>query len=182
MPTIIISWRAPNKLLVENPLVSILHIHSFSAHYREQHEKYLYHQSSHYGKYGWHNHQSTCTSYWYKSGCAGRLVSRSQTAFFLLWGGGKKRPHTKEKKAVWLRETTGRPLNTVYRLHFASRSSNVWLPLQAKNNVTSAPASTALIQVSHQSHYGLTESCTSPTRYWREPERNGIQRRTKVLW
>ena len=31
--TIIISWRAPNKILVENPLASTLHIHSFWAHY-----------------------------------------------------------------------------------------------------------------------------------------------------
>ena len=31
--TIIISWRAPNKLLVENLLASMLRIHSFSAHY-----------------------------------------------------------------------------------------------------------------------------------------------------
>jgi len=31
--TIIISWHVPNDLLVENLLASILHIHSFSAHY-----------------------------------------------------------------------------------------------------------------------------------------------------
>jgi len=31
--TIIISWRMPNYILVENPLASTLHIHSFSAHY-----------------------------------------------------------------------------------------------------------------------------------------------------
>ena len=31
--TMIISWCAPNKLLVENPLARTLHIHSFSAHY-----------------------------------------------------------------------------------------------------------------------------------------------------
>jgi len=29
-------------------------------------------------------------------------------------------------------------------LRFASRSSNIWLPFQAKNNVASAPASIAL--------------------------------------
>ena len=29
----IISWHAPNKLLVENLLASMLHIYSFSAHY-----------------------------------------------------------------------------------------------------------------------------------------------------
>ena len=31
--TKIISWRTHNKLLVENPLASMLRIHSFSAHY-----------------------------------------------------------------------------------------------------------------------------------------------------
>jgi len=31
--TIIISWRAPNKLLVENLLASMHCIHLFSAHY-----------------------------------------------------------------------------------------------------------------------------------------------------
>ena len=32
----------------------------------------------------------------------------------------------------------------IITLHFPSRSSNIWLPFQAKNNVASAPASTAL--------------------------------------
>jgi len=63
--TRIISWRAPNKLLVENLLVSALRIHSFSAHYavRELHEKYLYNQTSNYGKYRMHDHQSARPSY-----------------------------------------------------------------------------------------------------------------------
>jgi len=32
----------------------------------------------------------------------------------------------------------------IIRLHFISGSSNVWLPFQAKDNITSAPTSTAL--------------------------------------
>ena len=32
----------------------------------------------------------------------------------------------------------------IITLRFASRSSNVWLPFQTKNNITSNPASTAL--------------------------------------
>ena len=64
----------------------------------------------------------------------------------------------------------------IITLRFASRSSNVWLPFQAKNNVTSTPASTALTKVSHRSHYVRTAN-----RHVRgKRERNGIQRRTKV--
>jgi len=32
----------------------------------------------------------------------------------------------------------------IITLHFAFRSLNIWLPFQAKNNITSAPARTAL--------------------------------------
>ena len=43
---IIISWCAPNCELVENPLASTLHIHSFQPSTQryngEQHDKYLY--------------------------------------------------------------------------------------------------------------------------------------------
>ena len=35
---------------------------------REKHEKHLYSQSSHYGKYRMADHQSACPSYCYKSG------------------------------------------------------------------------------------------------------------------
>ena len=46
----------------------------------------------------------------YLTCCAARLVSRSQTAiqFFFCVGAGK----TKEKIAVWLRETTARQVAT----------------------------------------------------------------------
>ena len=37
----------------------------------------------------------------------------------------------------------------IFTLYFASSSSNVWLAFQAKNNVRSASACTALAQVSH---------------------------------
>ena len=46
----------------------------------------------------------------------------------------------------------------IITLRFASSSSNVWLPFQAKNNVRSAPASTrALHSYVHKSH---TEAIT----------------------
>jgi len=64
----------------------------------------------------------------------------------------------------------------IITLCFASRSSNVWLPFQAKNNVTSAPVSTGLTKVSHRSHY----TCTANRHLCGKGERNGIQRRTKV--
>ena len=55
--TIINSWHIPNKLLLENLLASTLR--SFSAYYavREQREKHLCNQTSHYGKYGMHTRQ-----------------------------------------------------------------------------------------------------------------------------
>ena len=73
--TIIISYLAPNKLLVENLLASTLRIQSFSAHYavlwtENSMKSISTNQISHYGKYGMHDCQSPCPSYWYKSGCA----------------------------------------------------------------------------------------------------------------
>ena len=68
------SWRAPNKLLVENLVsqyASYLLIFSplRSVIGSEQHQKHLYNQTRYYGKYEMHDRQSACPSYWYKSGC-----------------------------------------------------------------------------------------------------------------
>ena len=40
-----------------------------AAVYWEQHEKYLYNQSSHYGKYAMLDHWSMRPIYWFKNGC-----------------------------------------------------------------------------------------------------------------
>jgi len=64
--------RAPNKILVENPLAStffvFLHFQPIACSFidREQHEKHLYNQTSHYGKYGMHDRQSACPGYLYE--------------------------------------------------------------------------------------------------------------------
>jgi len=57
----------------------------------------------------------------------------------------------------------------IITLCFTSSSLNVWLIFQAKNNGRSAPACTALTEVSHWSHNARGKG-----------ERNGVQRRTKV--
>jgi len=65
-------------------------------------------------------------------------------------------------------------LITTLRLLLAVRAC--WAMFQARNNVRSAPASSALTLVSHRSHNVRTTN--------RHPcskgERNGVQRRTKV--
>jgi len=106
---------------------------------REQHEKHLYNQSSHYWKCEVHNRQSTHPNYWYKSGCVA-----------LTW--------------------------CIITFHFAFSSLNVWLIFQAKNNVRSTPACTALIQVLHWSHNARTLT----HHLHGSGERNGVQRRIKV--
>ena len=52
-------------------------------------------------------------------------------------------------------------------LGFASRSSNTWLTFQAKNNIRSSPASTALAQVSHRSHNARTANRHLWRKEWR---------------
>ena len=64
----------------------------------------------------------------------------------------------------------------IIMLRFASSSSNIWLTFQAKSNVRTAPACTALTYVSHQSHNMRTANCHLRSK----GERNGVQRRTKV--
>ena len=63
-------------------------------------------------------------------------------------------------------------------LRFTSSPSNSCHEaiFQSKNNVSSAPASTALAQVSHRSH----NAHTSNRHQCGSGERNGAQRRTKV--
>ena len=71
---IIISWRAPNKSLLVNPLASNTSHSLFfsplrSVINREQHENHLNNQTSHCKKIRNADHQSAHPSYWYKSGC-----------------------------------------------------------------------------------------------------------------
>ena len=63
-------------------------------------------------------------------------------------------------------------------LHFVSLLAirTRWATFQAENNIRSAPASSALILVSHQSH----NACTANCHLCGSGERNGAQRRTKV--
>ena len=61
----------------------------------------------------------------------------------------------------------------IAKLLFISRSLNMF---QAKNNVRSAPASSALTLASHQSH----NACTANRHLHGSGERMGVQRRTKV--
>ena len=51
-----------------------------------------------------------------------------------------------------------------------------WATLQAKNNVSSVPASSTLTLVSHRSHNAHTTNCHLRGK----GERNGAQRRTKL--
>ena len=57
----------------------------------------------------------------------------------------------------------------IITLRFTSSSLNVWLTFQAKNNVRSTPASTALL---HQSHNAHTTNCHLCSK----GEMNGLQR------
>ena len=52
-----------------------------------------------------------------------------------------------------------------------------WEPFQVMNNIRSAPASSAHILVSHQSH----NVCTANRHLYSSGERNGANRRTKVI-
>ena len=61
--------------------------------------------------------------------------------------------------------------------HYASFHFLLFVPFQAKNDVRSAPACTALTEVSYQSHNALTTNCHLSTC---KGEMNGIQRKTKV--
>jgi len=56
----------------------------------------------------------------------------------------------------------------IIRFVFISRPSNVWLPFQAKNNITSAPASTAHSYLSLTPKSLRTYRKSSPTRQGRE--------------
>jgi len=126
-------------------LASTLRIHIFSplcsVINREQHEKHLCNQTSHYGKYGMHDCQSTHPSYWYKSGCV-----------TLAW--------------------------CISTLCFASSSSNIWLPFQAKNNVRSAPCLQCIYVSLTPSHNARTTN----RHLHGKGERNGVQRKQSKLW
>ena len=53
-----------------------------------------------------------------------------------------------------------------------------WIAFQANNNVWSAPAGSALTLVSHRSHNARTANCHIRAK----GERNGVQRKTKVIF
>ena len=70
-----------------------------------------------------------------------------------------------------------------YYALFTSSCSNIlynvptyYAMFQAKNNIRSVPASSALTLISHQSH----NVCTAHHHLCAKEERNGVQRRTKV--
>jgi len=111
--TIIISWHAPNKLLVENLLARTFRIHSFSAYYAVLQKE--------------DNMKSISTT---------NPAITENTECMIV----KARASVIDIKNGYVC-----CLNMVY--HYASfcfQLFNVWLLFQAKNNVRSAPASTAL--------------------------------------